>query len=98
MRVQKVFQRLRQKAGICRHDGARYQPRLHDIRHTSAVHHLTAWYRDGADVQRLLPQLATYLGHIQLASTQRYLTMTPELLEHANRRFEHYALAEDDHG
>ncbi len=97
-RVQKVFQRLRQEAGICRHDGARYQPRLHDIRHTSAVHHLTAWYRDGADVQRLLPQLATYLGHIELASTQRYLTMTPELLEQANRRFEHYALAQDDHG
>ncbi len=97
-RVQKVFQRLRQQAGICRHDGARYQPRLHDIRHTAAVHRLTAWYRDGADVQRLLPPLATYLGHVELASTQRYLTLTPELLEHANRRFEHYALTEDDHG
>ncbi len=96
-RVQTVFQRLRQEAGIRRPEGARYQPRLHDIRHTSAVHHLTAWYRDGADVQRLLPQLATYLGHIELASTQRYLTLTPELLEQANRRFEHYALGEDDH-
>jgi integrase/recombinase XerD len=97
-RVQKVFQRLRQQAGICRHDGARYQPRLHDIRHTAAVHHLTAWYRDGADVQHLLPQLATYLGHVELVSTQRYLSLTPELLEHANRRFEHYAFAENDHG
>jgi site-specific recombinase XerD len=96
-RVQKIFQRLRQQAHICRHEDARYQPRLHDIRHTAAVHRLIAWYRDGADVQRLLPQLATYLGHVELASTQRYLTLTPELLEQANRRFEDYALAEDGH-
>jgi site-specific recombinase XerD len=96
-RVRKIFQRLRQQANIYRHDGARYQPRLHDIRHTAAVHRLIAWYRAGADVQRLLPQLATYLGHVELASTQRYLTMTPELLEQASRRFEDYAFAEDRH-
>jgi site-specific recombinase XerD len=34
--------------------------------------------------------LSTYLGHVDLKSTQRYLTMTPELLEQANRRFERY--------
>jgi len=55
------------------------------------VHRLIAWYRAGADVQRLLPQLATYLGHVDITSTQRYLTMTPELLAEASRRFEHYA-------
>jgi integrase/recombinase XerD len=55
------------------------------------VHRLISWYRQGADVQRLLPQLATYLGHIHIAATQRYLTMTPELLQEASRRFEHYA-------
>jgi integrase/recombinase XerD len=57
----------------------------------SSVHRLVAWYRQGADVQRLLPQLATYLGHVHIATTQRYLTMTPELLQEANKRFEHYA-------
>lgn len=67
-------------AGIVRTDGARYQPRLHDLRHAFAGHRLTAWYRAGADVQRLLPQLSTYLGHLTVASTQVYLTMTPELL------------------
>ena len=81
-------------AGIRRDDGARYQPRLHDLRHTAAVHRLIAWYRAGADVQRLLPHLATYLGHVDLASTQRYLTMTPELLQEASRRFEQYARPE----
>jgi hypothetical protein len=45
----------------------------------------------GTDVQRLLPQLATYLGHVHLAATQRYLTMTPELLQEACQRFERYA-------
>ena len=86
-----TFSRLRLRAGVLRHDGARYQPRLHDLRHAFAVHRLVAWYRQGADVQHLLPQLATYLGHVHLAATQRYLTMTPELLQEASQRFERYA-------
>jgi hypothetical protein len=53
---------------------------------------LVRWYREGADVQRLLPQLATYLGHVHISGTQRYLTMTPELLRQASLRFERYAL------
>jgi integrase/recombinase XerD len=68
-----------------------FQPRIHDLRHTFAVHRVTEWYRQGADVQRLLPALSTYLGHVSLESTQRYLTMTPELLQQANDRFERYA-------
>jgi len=60
-------------------------------RHTFAVHRVTEWYRQGADVQKLLPALSTYLGHISLESTQRYLTITPELLQQANNRFERYA-------
>ena len=55
------------------------------------MHRLVAWYRQGADVQLLLPKLSTYLGHISLAETQHYLTMTPDLLREAGRRFESYA-------
>jgi integrase/recombinase XerD len=55
------------------------------------VHRVLAWYRNGQDVQRLLPGLATHLGHINLASTQWYLTMTPELLAEASMRFGNYA-------
>jgi integrase/recombinase XerD len=77
--VEESFQRPRERAGVRRSDGARYQPRLHDLPHTFAVHRLIAWYRQGADVQRLLPQLPVYLGHSTLASTQGYLSMTPEL-------------------
>jgi len=43
-----------------------------------------------------LPQLSTYLGHAKIAATQVYLTMTPELLQQASRRFERYAFAEVD--
>jgi hypothetical protein len=48
-------------------------------------------------VSQLLPHLATYLGHVGLASTQRYLTMTPELLAEASQRFERYAHPEVRH-
>jgi len=51
---------------------------------------VTAWYRQNKDVQRLLPAPSNYLGHVDLSATQRYLTMTPELFEQVNRRFERY--------
>ncbi|OFW58233.1 MAG: hypothetical protein A2133_09835 [Actinobacteria bacterium RBG_16_64_13] len=89
--AERYFRIIRGRVGIERGDGAYFQPRLHDLRHTFAVHRLIAWYRQGADVQRLLPQLSTYLGHIGLAETQAYLTMTPDLLREAGRRFEGYA-------
>lgn len=59
-----------------------------------AVHRLLLWYREGADVQHLLPYLSTYLGHLDIAATQRYLTMIPELLNQASCRFERYAMQE----
>jgi site-specific recombinase XerD len=85
------FKRICRKVGVRRTDGSRFKPRLHDLRHAFAVHRLTACYREGGDVQRLLLQLSTYLGHVDLDSTQRYLTLTPELLGQASHRFEQYA-------
>jgi integrase/recombinase XerD len=86
--VQGAFERIRQQAQVVRSDGSKYQPRLHDLRHTFAVHCLTKWYRDGADVQKLLPLLSTYLGHRHLSGTMFYLSMTPGLLHEACKRFE----------
>ena len=51
---------------------------------------LESWYRQGADVQRLLPVLSTWLGHAHLDGTQVYLSMTPELLHEASVRFDGY--------
>jgi site-specific recombinase XerD len=90
--LQAAFRRARDFAGIDRDGGSRRQPRLHDLRHSGAVHRVVAWYRRGDDVQDLLPKLATYLGHVDLHGTQRYLTMTPDLLREASLRFEHYAM------
>jgi site-specific recombinase XerD len=95
--IESCFQRVRERAGVSRSLDARYQPRLHDLRHTFAVHRLTRWYQQGADVSRLLHHLSVYLGHAHLANAQPYLTMTPELLALANARFEQYARGEGGH-
>jgi integrase/recombinase XerD len=95
--AEELFRRLRKQAGVCREGDARNQPRLHDVRHTAVQHRLIAWYRAGQDVQHLLPQLATYLGHVDLSSTQYYIAMTPELLHEANLRFGRYAQQENFH-
>lgn len=38
-------------------------PNFHSLRHRFAVQRLVAWYREGADVQAMLPFLATFMGH-----------------------------------
>lgn len=62
-------------------------PRLHHLRHSFACTRLLAWYREGKDVQVMLPTLATYMGHVRFTSTQVYLHATAELLAEANQRF-----------
>jgi integrase len=88
--VHAAFDALRRIAGIRGAAGGRQIPRMHDLRHSFAVHTVTAWYRQGADVQRLLPVLSTYLGHSDLEGTKVYLSMTPELLQQASLCFARY--------
>lgn len=95
-KLETAFVQLREHAGIRRPPTDRWQPRLHDLRHAFAVHRLIAWYREGADVQARLPLLATYLGHVNVSGTRVYLTMTPDLLAEASRRFENYASMEKE--
>jgi integrase len=61
-------------------------PRLHDLRHRFAASTLIAWYHAGRDVERELPKLATYLGHVHVADTYWYLEAVPELLQLAAAR------------
>ncbi len=61
-------------------------PRLHDLRHRFAVRTLINWYREGRDVERDLPKLATYLGHTHVTDTYWYLEAVPELLQLATER------------
>ena len=85
-------------AKLSRHTGLRgpskshgHGPRLHDIRHRFAVNTLLRWYRDGVDVERHIPRLATWLGHARVSDTYWYLTATPELLQLAARRLDRIA-------
>jgi integrase len=62
-------------------------PRLHDLRHSMVVNRILEWYREGINPQDRLPFLATYLGHRDINSTLVYITVTQDLLHHANERF-----------
>jgi len=73
---------LRGPAG--RHIGR--DPRLQDLRHTFATRRLVEWYRAGANVEREMPKLATYLGHSAIAHTYWYIEAVPELLQLATER------------
>lgn len=91
-RLERVFRRVRRGAQlVLPHAARRAQPRLHDLRHSFAVHRLLAWYNEGADVQQRLPWLSRYLGHRNLRGTQVYLSLTPSLLQAASTRFADYA-------
>jgi integrase len=83
--VHYVFARLARNAGLQpRSQSSR--PRLHDFRHSLAVSTLLGWYRDGLDVQAMLPVLSTFLGHSKPANTYWYLSAVPELLALASER------------
>ena len=81
------FREIRRAAGLEKTRNG-IPPRMHDLRHTFAVQTLLAWYRNGADVERNLPILSTFLGHSHIANTYWYLTSTPELLGAACERLE----------
>jgi len=56
------------------------------MRHRFAACTLVRWYRQGLDVERELPKLATYLGHVHINETYWYLEAVPELLQLATDR------------
>lgn len=64
------------------------RPRIHDLRHSFAVHRLHKWYSDGADVQNKLPLLTAYMGHVHIRHTEVYLHLADDLLRQAGHGFE----------
>ena len=80
-----LFRKLLLECGIM-HGGRGKGPRLHDLRHTFAVHALLRWYQNGADLNAKLLVLAAYLGHQSLKGTQRYLHLTAELFPEVTQR------------
>jgi integrase/recombinase XerD len=91
--AQAYFRQIARAAGVPKNPPGRRGPGWHSLRHTFAVRRMLEWYRAGADVRSLLPNLAVYLGHVGPAQTYHYLTAAPELLSAAAGMFEGYANA-----
>ena len=85
--VHTIFLKLVRGIGLRSPTGP-FGPRIHDLRHGFAIRTLLHLYRAGEDVERHLPALSTYLGHVSVSSTYWYLSATPELLRLASNRLE----------
>lgn len=85
--IHRTFYQLLDQAEVHASVGAP-RPRLHDLRHRFALETLLRWYRAGEDVERRLPALSTYLGHVCIENTYWYLSASPELMGHALARLE----------
>jgi integrase/recombinase XerD len=85
--LNQTFTKLIREVGL-EDRGVRARPRPHDLRHAFAVRTLLEWQRAGEDIDRRMPLLSTYLGHVDPASTYWYLEAVPELLEPISRRLE----------
>lgn len=80
-----AFHQVLDVAGIPRRS-CEQSLRLHDLRHSFVVLRLLLWYEQGADLNARLPLLATYLGHVGLSGTQRYLQLTQDMVGEITRR------------
>jgi integrase len=85
--LNRTFTQLVREVGL-EGRGARARPRPHDLRHALAVHTLVDWHEAGEDIDRRMPLLSAFLGHVDPASSYWYLEAVPELLELISRRLE----------
>lgn len=86
--IHRTFYVLSRQIGL-RGQADRYGPRIHDLRHRFATMTLLRWYSAGEDVERRLPFLSAYLGHVHVSDTFWYLSAWPELMQQAMARLEH---------
>ena len=75
--IRNTFRKILQQAGIRQLSNGSY-PRIHDLRHTYAVHALELSISKGMDPYCSLPALSTYMGHKGIESTEYYLRLTKQ--------------------
>jgi integrase len=85
--VHRTFYKLSKQIGL-RGPLDKHGPRIHDLRHRFATMTLLRWYRSGKEVERRLPFLSAYLGHVHVSDTYWYLSAWPELMQQAMSRLE----------
>ncbi len=82
-----VYRRFRDilwYAGIPHH-GKGQGPRVHDLRHSFAVHTMKAAIDRQVDIHAMLPILSTYLGHASVAATEQYIRLTADAFPELRR-------------
>lgn len=82
-----MWNQMLHSAGIPKNDDG---PRIHDLRHTFAVHCLKKWANNGEQINALLPVLSSYMGHVNLSSVNKYLRLTADVFPDITRRVEKY--------
>lgn len=76
-RLKHNFRSLCLSANIRQNHGRSLTPGIHDLRHTFAVHCLSAWLKAGKKLDELVPVLSCYMGHVMQTSTEEYLRLVP---------------------
>jgi integrase len=76
--IYKNFRRFLWRARIS-HSGRGKGPRVHDFRHTFAVHCLKKWTEGEKDLMVYLPVLKTFMGHESFEETAYYLRLTADV-------------------
>lgn len=76
-----VLARFREILKSCQipYMGKNKGPRVHDLRHTFAVHSLHQMVGNGMDIYCALPILSVFLGHRNVYDTEWYVRMTQEI-------------------
>lgn len=81
------FRRFLWRARIS-HGGKGVGPRIHDFRHTYAVHCLKKWVEQEKDLTAYLPMLKTYMGHDSFQETAYYLRLTADVFPQITLKLE----------
>lgn len=85
--VYKNFRKFLWRASIS-HGGRGHGPRIHDFRHSYAVHCLKKWVEQEKDLTAYLPVLKTYLGHDSFEETAYYLRLTADVFPNITLKLE----------
>lgn len=62
-------------------------PRIHDWRHTFAVHSFKQMVDKGTDLYVVLPIMSTYLGHKTIYATEKYLRLTTSIYPYIEKKW-----------
>lgn len=85
--IYKNFRKFLRRADIC-HGGRGFGPRIHDFRHSFAVHRLKEWAQEGKDLMVYFPILRVYLGHDSFNETAYYLRLTADVFPEITLKLE----------